>query len=141
MWPIAQPGIVRAYIEDTRHYQLSGTDADKEWNELYPGGGIIRLGPSSPPYSISMFHELRCLDIIRVDLARIQSSNSSASMPPPSTLARHCMNYIRQMLLCYTDTRMDMLSGLEVNARPEIYVCRDWNAVYEAVKQHQALYG
>ena len=76
-------------IEPTKHYQLSGPSADAEWAALAPNNGILRLGPERRPYSVSLFHQLRCLDIIRRDIV--------GSLLPPEDdgkLSRHCLNYM-----------------------------------------------
>lgn len=126
------------FVEDTTHYKLQGRDADAEWDLLVPGDGLIYLTPDLQPFSITMFHELRCLNIIRLDLTRVHTSNLTASAP--SALSRHCLNYIRQMVFCYADTRLDQLAGSEINAHPDVYICRDWASVYRQVKDNQDSY-
>jgi Mycotoxin biosynthesis protein UstYa len=123
------------YIEPTKHYQLSGHNADAEWATLVPNDGIIYLGPHGQPYSISLFHQLRCLDIIRRDVV--------GSLPPErSKLSQHCLNYMRQMVLCRADLAVDPVLGREskVEVRAETNQCVDWRRVYQEVEKSQQEY-
>jgi Mycotoxin biosynthesis protein UstYa len=123
------------YIEPTKHYQLSGHDADAEWAALAPNDGIIHLGPHRQPYSISLFHQLRCLDIIRRDVV--------GSLPPErNKLSGHCLNYMRQMVLCRADLALDPVLGreFEVEVHAETNQCVDWRRVYQEVEKNQQEY-
>ncbi len=53
--PMAPLRNVETFIEDSVHYQLNGTAADSEWETLFPGNGLIVLGPHEQVFSISMF--------------------------------------------------------------------------------------
>ncbi|KAK0215894.1 hypothetical protein EDD85DRAFT_441659 [Armillaria nabsnona] len=41
------------------------TAADGEWETLFPGKRLFVFGPHEQVFSISMFHQLRCLNVIR----------------------------------------------------------------------------
>ena len=121
---------VSAFItpENVRHYGIAEPEADEEWNALTPNNGIIYLGLEKRSFSISMFHQLRCLDIIRKSI-RDRASKG------PSELDNHCLNYLRQMILCSSATEVDLFSGL--NGRIPIYsmrTCNNWSAVYSEVQ-------
>jgi len=136
-WDIGYLPPIRMNIEPTKHYQLSGHNADAEWAALAPHNGIIHLGPHRQPYSISLFHQLRCLDIIRRDII------VESSLPPgDSKLSRHCLNYMRQMVLCRTDLALDPVlgRGVEARVRPDTNQCVDWRRVYEALEKNQREY-
>src|SRR5260370_20884925 len=51
-WDIGPLPPIRMNIEPTKHYQLSGHNADAEWAALAPHDGILHLGPHRQPYSI-----------------------------------------------------------------------------------------
>ena len=136
-WDIGYLPPIRMNIEPTKHYQLSGHNADAEWAALAPQNGIIHLGPHRQPYSISLFHQLRCLDIIRRDIVRVEL------LPPApeegdSKLSRHCLNYMRQMVLCRTDLALDPVfgRGLEARVCPDTNQCVDWRRVYEELDKN-----
>jgi len=138
-WSIPNYNPVRAWIEETVHFQMDdpyGT-ADAEWAALYPGGGIIHLGDDKQPYTVSMLHQLRCLDILRK--GAIERVNKGlAHSNKPTDLQHHCVNYLRQMVLCRANTEVEDVVG-----KPEKIIlyqqqCMDWEAVYEAVRLNQA---
>jgi hypothetical protein len=149
-------------IEPTTHYRLSGPSADAEWAALAPNDGILHLGPHRLPYSISLFHQLRCLDVIRRQLnaaivatddddddhpSDSEPSSSSWSSSPDDRdgldgLGRHCLNYMRQMVLCRADLALDPVlgRGLEARVRPDTNRCVDWRRVYEELQKNQREY-
>ena len=135
-------------IEPTKHYQLSGPNADAEWAALAPNNGIIHLGPHRQPYSISLFHQLRCLDVIRRDMVVVVESESESLAPDSedsltqSKLSRHCLNYMRQMVLCRADLALDPVLGRphEARVRPDTNQCVDWRRVYEELEKNQREY-
>lgn len=115
---------------DVRHYGVAEPEADDEWNALTPNDGIIYLGTEKRPFSLSMFHQLRCLDIIRKSL-RDRASKA------PSELDGHCLNYLRQMILCSGGTEVDLFAG--PTGQIPIYsmrTCNNWNAVYSKVRDN-----
>lgn len=136
-WEVGYLPPIRMNIEPTKHYQLSGHNADEEWAALAPNNGIIHLGPHRRPYSVSLFHQLRCLDIIRRDIIVVDSEDATSSK-----LSRHCLNYMRQMVLCRADLALDPVlgRGLEARVRPDTNQCVDWRRVYEELEKNQREY-
>lgn len=120
-------------IEATKHYQLSGYDADAEWAALAPSNGTLYLGLRRRPFSISLFHQLRCLDIIRRDIT------GALPQEEGSKLSRHCLNYMRQMVLCRADLAVDPVLGreLEAEVRAETNQCVDWRRVYQKLEENR----
>lgn len=139
LWPIPASKPVGMYIEDSTHYQMEGANADREWDALTPGDGLIYLGEKRQPFSISMFHQLRCLNIFRRHLVAVHSPNASAEAPS-AELSRHCLNYLRQMIHCRSDLRLDALLGPDVQAFPDLYECRNWDTVYADVNANQMVH-
>lgn len=87
-WDIGILPPIRMNIEPTTHYHISGYNADTEWAALAPNNGTLYLGLHHQPFSISLFHQLRCLDIIRRGVSEVLSQEESR-------LSRHCLNYVR----------------------------------------------
>lgn len=150
-WDIGYLPPIRINIEPTKHYQLSGHNADAEWGvALAPHDGILHLGPRRQPYSISLFHQLRCLDIIRRDIVNDDDDDDGSSLPHEDQdhldskfkLSRHCLNYMRQMVLCRADLALDPVLGraLEARVRPDTNLCVDWRRVYEELEKNQREY-
>ncbi|KAG0700583.1 hypothetical protein DFH29DRAFT_931313 [Suillus ampliporus] len=133
--PLPQACPVSVAFEESVHYQINTEDGRAEWASLTPGSGLVYLGEQHHPFSISMFHQLRCLDIIREDLTGTISN---------AALSRHCLNYLRQMVMCRGDAQLENVLGLseenpsEALVRPGTYMCNNWNFVLEEVKKNQA---
>lgn len=103
------PSFVKIYIENSVHYQLRTSLGAAEFAELIPPSGYlahVKAKDSEMEYShtIAMFHQLRCLDIIREDYA------SESGIPAP--LREHCINYLRQSVLCLADVRLESVRSL-----------------------------
>ena len=121
------------YFEPTVHYELNTTTADAEWAALFPHGGVVRIGDPEhrEPYTISMFHQLRCLDVIR----RAYVAREALSPEGPSAVSLHCLQYLRQMVLCRRDTRLEPVvdpTGPHAVQPWGTMVCKDWTKVYDA---------
>ncbi|KAI0660222.1 hypothetical protein C8Q70DRAFT_82426 [Cubamyces menziesii] len=120
-------------VDSWTRYKL---DSAQQWAPLFPGGGVIHLGEDHEPYTVSMMHQLRCLDVVRAQLA--QPKHARTEEP-----TRHCMNYLRQTLFCRGDLQLDAYQyPHKVNAvHPHpIRRCKDWRAVYEKVAENQREY-
>jgi hypothetical protein len=129
---------VRMYIEDTAHFQM---EDDADWDALSPGDGLVYLGDDRQPYTPSMFHQLRCLNIIRKAVVDLEALGTD-EVVEPSDLGHHCVNYLRQMVLCRGDLELDLVLGKPYpNVFPDTYQCKDWEAVYQEVEKNQQLYG
>ncbi|KAK0195721.1 hypothetical protein F5146DRAFT_1026812 [Armillaria mellea] len=128
-------------FEDSVHYGIHGSVAKAEWDSLVPGDGLIYLGEqdSERAFMISMFHELRCLGIIRDGLmARWKDVDNPLPSEETPAVIRHCLNYLRQMITCRCDIVVESLMGMPSTGYPDLYLCKNWSAVYdEAVKNRQ----
>ncbi|KAF8573441.1 hypothetical protein K439DRAFT_1665806 [Ramaria rubella] len=137
-WPISELDQVSMFVENSQRYALDAPSGAKEWAGLIPpGNGIIRLGLSYRPFTISLFHQLQCLDIIRV---AIVARATDPTHQGPEDVERHCMNYLREMVLCRSDLRLENVRGISLHSvQPtSMHTCRDWEDVYrEAEKNWQ----
>ncbi len=80
-------------VEDTHRYQLDTAQGDADWSNLILGGiGVIRLGPEDREFSVSMLHQLKCLDIIGTAAVK-----RTLPLDGDRSVVRHCMNYMRQV--------------------------------------------
>lgn len=136
-------------LEDSFHYGLEGPDADAEWESVYPGGsaGFVRLGPNHRFFGLSVYHQMHCLDSLRFAILgrehparrsweRVNSGVREREVPH----AQHCLNYLRQTILCAADLTLepetfpgsqDVAEGLFAT-----HVCRDWSKVHAFVEQN-----
>lgn len=132
-------------LENTAHYAFDTPEGRAEWDTTLPSGGaVIHLGPRQRPFTVGMFHQLRCLGIIRGILDDFyRDTNSHEISLDRSVIAGHCMNYLRQMVLCSSDVRLETVRaakghGLTV---PDVtHVCLDWEAVYRAAEENYQTY-
>ncbi|KAJ7589606.1 hypothetical protein C8J56DRAFT_784923 [Mycena floridula] len=126
-------------IEDTIRYPLNSSDADSQWESMIPtNGGIIYIGPDKKPYMLSIFHQLKCLDIVRhfyVDIVDDRDGGLDA-------LARHCLNYLRQMVLCRSDLRLESVQDPDGPHAVDMHgdlTCSDWRELYARVEENEKI--
>lgn len=130
-------GNILMVVENSAHYQLDTAEGIEEWAQLVPNGGIIHLPGDSQTYTISMFHQLRCLDILRTAVV-----NANTNDTKPDRLTRHCLNYIRQMILCRSDLFLENVRdphGPHAVDLTSVRMCKDWRKVYESSSRAQKL--
>lgn len=127
-WPIPRKTVLMGF-QNPNHFRLDAEDGILEWKAMIPGGdGIIHLGAHHQPYGISMFHQLRCLDVIRGETVRDRSDGDNIS-----ELGRHCLNYIRQMVMCRGDLELESFQFASHKNPIDlfgVYECKDWEGVY-----------
>jgi hypothetical protein len=71
---------------------------------------------------------MHCLQIIRDTIVRGN----------PGYRTRHCLNLLRQAVLCASDTTLDPLStATSADGLGTVHVCRDWQIVYDFVEINQ----
>ncbi|EMD31936.1 hypothetical protein CERSUDRAFT_119268 [Gelatoporia subvermispora B] len=136
-WPIDRPPVVM-WFEEPIHFDLDSPNGELEWASLVPGPNVIHLGSHQTAFSISMIHQLRCLDIVREALVHGLHNGTSRR----EELTRHCMNYLRQNVLCRGDTFLEPFHYFTENDADityDTYQCTDWGAVYKAVEAHQRM--
>lgn len=78
-----------------------------------------------------MFHQLRCLDVIR---KRIINPLAHISEAVPDELLHHCINYIRQMALCRVDVTLEQTYAPPTGVKNNAQICNNWERVYEEQK-------
>ena len=132
VWDVERKPVAFAFDSGLR-YDLNASHA---WGALVPGDGLVYLGSHREPFMVSMFHQLRCLDVMRDQLMKPLAQRDEQP-------ARHCMNYIREMILCRGDTNLDPYqypSNIHPVEPHPVRRCLDWNAVYRAVEDSQREY-
>ncbi|KAF7436236.1 hypothetical protein PC9H_003065 [Pleurotus ostreatus] len=129
MWDVGALPSVSMFVENSRHYGLDSPDANTEWAALVPSeDGVIHIGPEKTPFLPAIFHQLKCLDIIR-QAYLTEGTDGNNSLP------RHCLNYLRQSLLCRTDLRLEPVVDPFGPHAVQPYgrrTCQDWRVVYKA---------
>lgn len=86
-------------LQDTVHYQLNTTESVEEFAALVPiRGHTVPVGKQEITHTVALFHQLRCLDILRSDYAAQRGE---------TRMGRHCLNYLRQSILCLADVKLE----------------------------------
>ena len=137
-------------IEDSKHYALDSPDADAEYRSIYPGKhlGFVRLGPKKRFFSLSMYHQIHCLDALRQAIlgrhghgASTTPAHGSEKVKRDVEHSHHCLNYLRQTIMCSADLTLepeivegsqDVGEGLAVT-----HVCRDWSKVHAFIEENE----
>lgn len=128
---------VAMIIHNTHRYEITLSGAEEFAALLPPGGHLIHLGTPPKAYTPTLFHQMKCLGIIHAALIDIPAD--SAATPTP--LVSHCLNYLRQCILCRPNLRLE--SVMDANAASEKEyetVCRNWEGVYAAAEQNQLVF-
>ena len=140
-WTIGDVRPVLMSVENTIRYPLYPTARNNDWNVSLPaGGGLIRLGDNNEIFSISMFHQLRCLGIIHDDFVAFMRSNRIAK---PRYLSEQCMDYLRQMVLCRANLRLESCRnphGPRIAVSDITHTCKDWEKVFDAAEENYFAY-
>ncbi len=128
---------VALVVEDPVHYPVQGPAALQEWASSSPGGVFyIRLGPEHRTFALSMMHELHCLRNMRAALGGARDRRRGPDVQAHFT---HCLQYLRQFVLCEPDLTLEPPDVLEwdfaggVKVPESVHVCKDWEQVYGAM--------
>ncbi|KAJ7771234.1 hypothetical protein B0H14DRAFT_2539093 [Mycena olivaceomarginata] len=133
-----EPVVMR--ITSSAHYQFDTEEGAAEYAKLLPSGGHTvhimneRTGLMET-YTVTLFHQMKCLDILRDEYLKVVAG------AVPSFLTRHCMNYLRQSILCRPNLRMESVKNTVGTAiRDYEAVCLDWTKIYEEAEQNYAAF-
>jgi hypothetical protein len=98
------------------------------WEDLLPHEfAQVYLGQAELPYVPSMFHSLHCVRMFRKAL---QDKAVSMLGKRDTMHITHCVNYVRQMLLCQADATLESVQNAgDRHGTPGLRVCRDWKTV------------
>lgn len=97
-------------------------------------------------FGISVFHQLHCLSAIR-DTLRSLKTDQPARIWGGSNHLEHCLDYIRQGLMCAADTTIEWPTFVKTGFQDDgpitgegiAHQCRDWDAVLKFGMKHGAL--
>lgn len=139
-WSI--PASIQAQVatpfENSVQFAFDVDTADEIWESQFPRQGLIQLGQYNQTFSISLFHQLRCISLVREDIIQRRASNYTTRINP---LTGHCLNYLRQMAMCRSDIDLEsVLFKPHAEPHPDVYRCTDWKTVYSAVLDNHRLY-
>ena len=130
-------------LEDSRHYSLNSSEADAEWRSIYPGGqlGFVHLGPNKRFFSLSLYHQIHCLNALRRTINDVQHVHSGEGLGKREVEhSAHCLNYLRQTMMCNADLTLE--AEIELGSEnvgeglAAVHVCKDWSKVHEYAKKN-----
>ena len=89
-------------------------------------------------FGVSVFHQLHCLRALRDTVRELKTGQPAREWGGPDHL-EHCLDYIRQGLMCSADTTIEWPvfvkggfgSDGPITGEGIAHQCRDWNAVRE----------
>ncbi|KAI8955033.1 hypothetical protein F4801DRAFT_417254 [Xylaria longipes] len=121
-------------------------ESKKAWDGLFPEGrGFVEFNDtitSNPPpgrlATISMFHQLHCLEMIRIGYFATLSGNPEAIEQGPRHL-RHCWDFLRQGIMCHGDTTLEWVHEGDPGSKGWGYdhKCNDFDAIFSWVEAHK----
>ncbi|KAJ7459649.1 hypothetical protein B0H11DRAFT_2199166 [Mycena galericulata] len=127
-------------ILSSQHYGLDDESSDEEWAKVLPVNGHLvhitkNVSDLPNPYTVTLFHQLKCLAINR---AQYQLPQTAPIIPR----TRHCMNYLRQTILCGLNLRLESVEKESGLTDRYLYdtVCRDWTKLYDEAERNQLAY-
>ncbi|KAF9475811.1 hypothetical protein BDN70DRAFT_813382 [Pholiota conissans] len=131
--------------------RVYGIYADDDWASLIPpDSGFVDLGPNHDMFSLSMYHQLHCLDVLRYGFA---SAKAGALVYPGNGTSvdhhvSHCLVYLREMILCAADTMLEPADTIVLDKEGKehlgstggnvVHRCRDWTQVRDMVEANTA---
>ncbi|KAJ7065982.1 hypothetical protein B0H15DRAFT_926007 [Mycena belliarum] len=116
-------------LHESLHFSLNVSDALEadEWflySSIPKGIGRTRLGPQQRVFELTVSHQMHCLR--RIYLALVDHDDLRAS----SEHVNHCLNYLRQTLLCDAADALEfgdfMARDYDVERIGDTLVCDDW---------------
>jgi len=79
--------------------------------------------------TVALFHQLRCIEILHKAYVEEGSHRTSE-------LVQHCLNYVRQSVMCQLDMTNEPQADTQTsNGRESL--CRDWESVYREAERNQ----
>jgi hypothetical protein len=115
----------------------------RQYKDLGPG--VPQSDPNLEGYGITVFHQLHCLAELRYALHSLQNGDDTYKTPPRHL--DHCLDYIRESLMCNGDTTIETPSRIErkgdhfvggVDGANVVHSCRDWDAIFSFAVDHRS---
>ncbi|KAK0205255.1 hypothetical protein DFS33DRAFT_748139 [Desarmillaria ectypa] len=130
--PLDADPVALTFRESVR-FEYNKTDqvAFDEWYSILKAMnfGRVRLGPENRIFVPVHYHEMHCVRILHIALL----NPAHEGMPKH---VKHCLNYLRQWLLCEATNAVEKGDFLEKDYESdadrvcETRICQDWERVY-----------
>ncbi|KAF6752130.1 hypothetical protein DFP72DRAFT_906197 [Ephemerocybe angulata] len=128
-------------LKESPHFATTA-NTTKNWRDSIPPSlGYVRLGTPHRLFTISTYHQQHCLYQISLMLADLdpnsEQRHSRPRVPPGhGGHLQHCLNYLRQNILCSADTTIesgDWMCRDRISAVEPPRVCKNWTLVFDFV--------
>ncbi|KAF7290733.1 Hydrolase-4 domain-containing protein [Mycena indigotica] len=138
LWETPSREPVAMLVQESRAYPIHGPDALERWaTSTSDGFGYVRLGEEKRAFAVTMFHEMHCVRLMRAALEGRYDAMSRGHM-------HHCLNYIRQSILCAPDLTLEpadvLTRDFEQDRIGSTHVCADWSAFFDAAADNFAAF-
>ncbi|KAK0476549.1 hypothetical protein EDD18DRAFT_1313037 [Armillaria luteobubalina] len=115
-------------VEDSERYSLEDIE---DWESIVPDShGFVRLDDTF--YVVSMYHQMHCLMSFQ-HLVMTPANNGTMSSHAIMH-AKHCLSYLRQMVLCQADITLEETFPEDARGLWSwgiTHECHDWTEVRE----------
>ncbi|KAJ7573308.1 hypothetical protein C8J56DRAFT_506558 [Mycena floridula] len=121
---------VQITVEETVRYRFPSEEAPMEWYSSYPlGFGTFRIANQKTLF-VSMVHQYHCIETFGRQLTRTNRTRDWGHL-------HHCLNYIREMVLCHPDLTLEpgdfSTRNFTIDRIGATHTCRDLSPVYDAL--------
>ncbi|KAI0190131.1 hypothetical protein EV127DRAFT_511815 [Xylaria flabelliformis] len=144
-----------AVFQDTTYNEIGDKKphADSLWRGLFPSGnGLVSINesdreaqglsetwpdpdtPGNGLYFMAGYHNLHCLAKIRTSIFQFQAQENQSE---PSAHIWHCIDQIRQTIMCNIDTTLVPMRGPKEFIDGHYHVCKDYRDVFEWASEHR----
>ena len=120
---------LRMSVEESVHYTLLDPQSPDEWLYISSvGDGHLRLGPGYRMFGVGFTHQQHCLQYL---IAMLRNQHPVHGAQKIHT--EHCLNHIRQYVLCDADITLEPADVFSRNWTTERWIgehqCVDWKTV------------
>ncbi|KAF2753750.1 hypothetical protein EJ05DRAFT_514692 [Pseudovirgaria hyperparasitica] len=106
--------------------------SDEDWRLLFPlRGARFTSEDEARPFTLSVFHQLHCLASIRRVYFDLQTGEGSAIDASTHGHIRHCIDFLRQVVMCNADRTKEIYGTDSFEAQ---HMCYDWDEVLESTE-------
>jgi hypothetical protein len=148
LMPSQPPSHLASHDPNTDHEATVGRgniliENPRQYADL--GRGVPQSDLNLEAYGITVFHQLHCLAELRYALHSLQEGEDQYKTPPAHL--DHCLDYIRESLMCNGDATIETPSRIEREADRFVggidgsnvkHTCRDWGAIVAFAVEHRS---
>ncbi|TFY61632.1 hypothetical protein EVG20_g6978 [Dentipellis fragilis] len=136
--PLELP-VVNYVIEDSSRFTSTAPQLAQAWSVSLKRQhwGYVYLGAQRRKFALAMFHQYHCVALFAHSLARRSGIDGHSN---------HCMNYVRQHVLCEADRTLEEPDWGQVGAgwygngttrkAGKERQCKDWSILWEIVRDN-----